>query len=128
ELQEPPAGDTLQPPAGADPPAASAPVQAPVDNEPAAESTQDAPTWWRVSFGVFGVLVALFYLFASFARLEIFKMLLASFFPLTLLIVAVLGSIVMGLATPTEAAAMGAMGGFLLALAYRRLTFGVLKE
>ena len=38
-------------------------------------------------------------------------MLLASFFPLALLILAVLGSIVFGLATPTEAAAVGAFGG-----------------
>ena len=45
-----------------------------------------------------------------------------------ILILAVLGSIVLGLATPTEAAAVGALGGFLLAAAYRRLTLGVLKE
>jgi tripartite ATP-independent transporter DctM subunit len=77
---------------------------------------------------VIGAIVALFYLFLSFARLEIFKMLLASFFPLMIMILAVLGSIVLGLATPTEAAAMGALGGFLLAAAYRRLTLGVLKE
>ena len=55
-------------------------------------------------------------------------MLLASFFPLVLLILSVLGSIVMGLATPTEAAAMGALGGMLLAAAYRRLNLAVLKE
>ena len=79
-------------------------------------------------FAIFGSLTALFYLFLSYARLEIFKMLLTSFFPLMLMIVAVLGSIVMGLATPTEAAAMGALGGFLLALAYRRLTMDVVKE
>ncbi|CFW36315.1 TRAP-type mannitol/chloroaromatic compound transport system%2C large permease [Bordetella pertussis] len=41
---------------------------------------------------------------------------------------AVLGSIVFGLATPSEAAAMGALGGALLALAYRRLTMPVLRE
>ena len=87
-----------------------------------------APTWWWVVFAIFGSLTALFYLFLSYARLEIFKMLLTSFFPLMLMIVAVLGSIVMGLATPTEAAAMGALGGFLLALAYRRLTMDVVKE
>jgi TRAP-type mannitol/chloroaromatic compound transport system permease large subunit len=55
----------------------------------------------------------------SWERLEIFKMLLASFFPLALLILAVLGSIVFGLATPAEAAAVGAFGGFLLTVAYR---------
>jgi TRAP-type mannitol/chloroaromatic compound transport system permease large subunit len=46
-------------------------------------------------------------------------MLLASFFPLTILILAVLGSIVFGFATPTEAAAVGAFGGFILAAVYR---------
>jgi TRAP-type mannitol/chloroaromatic compound transport system permease large subunit len=46
-------------------------------------------------------------------------MLLASFFPLAVLIIAVLGSIVFGLATPTEAAAVGAFGGILLAGTYR---------
>jgi TRAP-type mannitol/chloroaromatic compound transport system permease large subunit len=49
-----------------------------------------------------------FYALLSFTRLEVFKMLLTSFFPLLVLILAVLGSIVMGLATPTEAAAVGA--------------------
>ncbi len=46
-------------------------------------------------------------------------MLLSSFFPLAIMIIAVLGSIVLGLATPTEAAAVGALGGFVLAAAYR---------
>ncbi|MCX7161846.1 MAG: TRAP transporter large permease subunit, partial [Rhodocyclales bacterium] len=64
----------------------------------------------------------------TFARLEIFKMLLGSFFPLAMLILAVLGTIVFGLATPTEAAAMGSMGGLLLAAAYGRLNMGVVKE
>lgn len=39
-----------------------------------------------------------------------------------------LGSILLGLATPTEGAAMGAFGAFLLTLAYRRLTFKKFKE
>jgi tripartite ATP-independent transporter DctM subunit len=69
-----------------------------------------------------------FYVFFTFARLEIFKMLLSSLFPLAFMILAVLGSIVFGLATPTEAAAMGAFGGILLAGAYRRLNFSMLKE
>jgi TRAP-type mannitol/chloroaromatic compound transport system permease large subunit len=55
-------------------------------------------------------------------------MLLTSFFPLLILILAVLGSIVMGLATPTEAAAVGALGGFILAAAYRQLNMTVVKE
>jgi TRAP-type mannitol/chloroaromatic compound transport system permease large subunit len=45
-------------------------------------------------------------------------MLLASFFPLAVLILAVLGTIVFGLATPTEAAAVGSLGGFVLAAMY----------
>jgi TRAP-type mannitol/chloroaromatic compound transport system permease large subunit len=55
----------------------------------------------------------------NWQRLEVFKMLLASFFPLAVMIIAVLGSIVFGLATPTEAAAVGAFGGLLLAGVYR---------
>ena len=44
------------------------------------------------------------------------------------MILAVLGTIVFGLATPTEAAAMGSLGGLLLAAAYRRLNMQVLRE
>jgi hypothetical protein len=74
------------------------------------------------------VALAIFYAYFSFARLEIFKMLLGSFFPLAVMIMAVLGTIVFGLATPTEAAAMGALGGFVLAAAYKRLSIDVVKE
>jgi TRAP-type mannitol/chloroaromatic compound transport system permease large subunit len=69
-----------------------------------------------------------FYRGLTAERFEIMRMLVASFVPLALLIAAVLGSIVLGIATPTEAAAMGALGGLLLALAYRRLNFGVVRE
>ena len=55
--------------------------------------------------------------------LEIYKDLLFSFVPLTLLIVTVLGSILGGLATPAEAAAMGALGSMVLAVLYRALTW-----
>ncbi|THD81368.1 TRAP transporter large permease subunit [Aliigemmobacter aestuarii] len=55
-------------------------------------------------------------------------MLLTSFFPLAILILAVLGSILFGLATPTEAASIGALGGMLLAVAYRAMTFQRLRE
>jgi tripartite ATP-independent transporter DctM subunit len=72
--------------------------------------------------------MAIFYVTLTWARLEIFRLLAQSFFPLTVLIAAVLGSIGFGLATPSEAAAMGALGGALLALAYRRLTFPVIKD
>jgi tripartite ATP-independent transporter DctM subunit len=48
--------------------------------------------------------------------------------PMAFIIFAALGSILFGLATPTEAAAMGASGALLLTLLYRRLTFSVLRE
>jgi TRAP-type mannitol/chloroaromatic compound transport system permease large subunit len=82
--------------------------------------------WLALAAGT-GALAFFYWLF-TFARLEIFKMLLGSFFPLAVLILAVLGSIVFGLATPTEAAAVGAFGGLILAAAYRQLNFGVIKE
>jgi tripartite ATP-independent transporter DctM subunit len=56
------------------------------------------------------------------------KLLFTSFFPLALLILAVLGTIMFGLATPTEAAAIGAFGAVILAACYRALTWGRLKE
>ncbi|PJA57698.1 MAG: C4-dicarboxylate ABC transporter [Rhodocyclales bacterium CG_4_9_14_3_um_filter_68_10] len=55
-------------------------------------------------------------------------MLLQAFFPLAVLILAVLGAILFGLATPTEAAALGAMGSMVLAAGYRALTWERLKE
>ena len=48
--------------------------------------------------------------------------------PLAVLIIAALGSILFGLATPTEASAMGALGAILLTIAYRRLTVSVFVE
>jgi tripartite ATP-independent transporter DctM subunit len=54
--------------------------------------------------------------------------LLTSFFPLALLIVSVLGAILFGLATPSEAAGAGALASLVLAAAYRSLNFGMLKE
>ena len=54
--------------------------------------------------------------------------LLTSFFPLAVLIMSVLGAIVFGLATPTEAASVGAFGSLVLAAAYRALDFQRLKE
>jgi len=54
--------------------------------------------------------------------------LLVSFFPLAILITTVLGAILLGLATPAEAAGVGAAGGLLLAAIYRSLTWGRLKE
>jgi tripartite ATP-independent transporter DctM subunit len=48
--------------------------------------------------------------------------------PLLLLIVATLGSILAGLATPTEASGIGALGALILAVVYRRLTYAGLKQ
>ncbi len=48
--------------------------------------------------------------------------------PLAVLIMSVLGCILLGLATPAEAAGVGAMGGLVLALVYRSLTWERFKE
>ena len=148
-LQEPPdTGGVQEPPAAdseAEPPAAAASVQEPpavarvaspagVASAAVADGASASPKrvpasngyWIGLAMGAAALLV--FYALLSFTRLEVFKMLLTSFFPLLILILAVLGSIVMGLATPTEAAAIGALGGFLLAIAYRQLNFTMVKE
>ncbi len=59
---------------------------------------------------------------------EVIMMLAKSFLPLSLLILSVLGAIMFGIATPTEAAAVGALGAALLAAAYRSLTWQALRE
>jgi tripartite ATP-independent transporter DctM subunit len=51
-----------------------------------------------------------------------------AFVPLAALIMAVLGSILFGLATPSEAAAMGALGGIILAIVYRAFSWNRLRE
>ena len=88
----------------------------------------DAPLWFWIMTGILGAILLLYYALLTWVRLEIFKMLLSSFFPLAVLILFVLGSIVFGLATPTEAAAVGAIGGFILAAAYKQLNMTVIKE
>jgi tripartite ATP-independent transporter DctM subunit len=55
-------------------------------------------------------------------------LLLEAFVPLAVLVLAVLGSILFGLATPTEAAAVGALGSLILAAAYRALKWQRLQE
>ncbi|MCU7374063.1 TRAP transporter large permease subunit [Paucibacter sp. O1-1] len=112
--------------------ATPAPSEASAAAPAAADAVQTerkpASTGFWIGLGIGALALLAFYAILSFARLEIFKMLLSSFFPLLVLIMAVLGSIVFGLATPTEAAAVGALGGFLLAVAYRQLTLSVVKE
>jgi tripartite ATP-independent transporter DctM subunit len=61
-------------------------------------------------------------------RRVVYWQLLTSFVPLTALIMLVLGSILGGLATPAEAAAMGALGGLVLAALYRSLNWQMLKD
>ena len=98
---------------------------------PAAVTSEIQPvsnTYW-LTLVIGSVLLILFYSWIfTIARLQLFKMLLSSFFPLAVMILAVLGSIVFGLATPSEAAAVGALGGFLLAAAYKQLKTRVIKE
>jgi TRAP-type mannitol/chloroaromatic compound transport system permease large subunit len=143
-VQEPPgAGGVQEPPGSSDatasgagaasevaaPPAQS--VQEPpgaTTPNPAAAERRPAPSGYWTGLAIGAAVMAAYYALLSFARLEIFKMLLASFFPLLIMILAVLGSIVFGLATPTEAAAVGAFGGFVLAAAYRQLNFTMVKE
>jgi TRAP-type mannitol/chloroaromatic compound transport system permease large subunit len=138
-LKEPPAEPTKDTPstdvAKASTPAAAAATvtpNAPPTGAAAAETANaqrlSAPTGFWITLAIGIAALAAFYAILTFARLEIFKMLLGSFFPLAVLIMAVLGTIVFGLATPTEAAAMGSMGGLLLAAAYRRLNVGVVRE
>jgi TRAP-type mannitol/chloroaromatic compound transport system permease large subunit len=90
--------------------------------------SRDAPMWFWVMTAIFVAMLAIYYLLLTWVRLEIFKMLLGSFFPLAILIMFVLGSIVFGLATPTEAAAIGAIGGVILAAAYKQLNIRVIRE
>jgi tripartite ATP-independent transporter DctM subunit len=54
---------------------------------------------------------------------EVVRELALGLVPPAVLVLASLGSILSGLATPTEGAAMGAFGALLLTLAYRRLTW-----
>ena len=121
-LQEPPADNATEKAAttAAAPAVEAQSVVAPLAAEtlPVAERLP-VPNWFWIMFGISAAFMLLIYMLWTWQRLEIFKMLLGSFFPLAVLILAVLGSIVMGFATPTEAAAVGAFGGFLLAAAYR---------
>jgi TRAP-type mannitol/chloroaromatic compound transport system permease large subunit len=123
-------GAIQTPPAATEKAALPAADVAKVKADGSAESVTSlpVPTWFWIVFAIGLAMLALFYGVLNAARLEIFKMLLASFFPLAFMILSVLGTIVFGLATPTEAAAVGAAGGILLAAAYRQLNFGVVRE
>ena len=127
ELKEP-AGSGLEEPPGAEQAKVAEPVAKTADiaatAKPAAAAVGRDPTppaFWYVLAGGLTFLAA-FYAVFTFTRLEVFKMLLTSFFPLSVMILAVLGTILFGLATPTEAAAVGSLGGFILASVYLLLT------
>jgi tripartite ATP-independent transporter DctM subunit len=59
---------------------------------------------------------------------QIVREFFAGIVPLAVIIFAALGSIIVGLATPTEAAAMGAAGAVVLTLFYGRLTYPMFRE
>jgi TRAP-type mannitol/chloroaromatic compound transport system permease large subunit len=103
--------------------AATAPAgQPPAAMEAKAPERLPVPNWYWIVFAIGVGLLVLVYWLWNWERLEVFKLLLTSFFPLSLLILAVLGSIVFGLATPAEAAAVGAFGGFVLTVVYRAVS------
>ena len=109
-------------------PKAAANASAAVEQDKAPAERQPTPMWFWIMLGIGLAIGAIFYYSLTMARLEIFKMLLGSFFPLAVLILFVLGTIVFGLATPTEAAAVGSLGGFILAWAYKQLNMDVVRE
>jgi TRAP-type mannitol/chloroaromatic compound transport system permease large subunit len=129
-LAEPPVDNELGGPQALQevPAAATSPEEEEASGENNEQVLPSLPTGFWITLAIGAAALAIFYFTLGFAQLEVFKMLLTSFFPLAILILAVLGTIVFGLATPSEAAAMGALGGLLLAAAYRRLNFGMLKE
>jgi tripartite ATP-independent transporter DctM subunit len=59
---------------------------------------------------------------------QIVREFFAGVVPLAAIIFAALGSIIAGLATPTEASAMGATGAVVLSLLYRRLNYKMLRD
>ncbi len=59
---------------------------------------------------------------------EVVWMMITSFVPLAVLIMAVLGAILFGWASPTEAAGVGAFGGLFLAACYRTLSWQMMRE
>jgi len=114
-------GEGTQESRGAAPTVEEKPVSAAAAT--AAPERLPVPLWLWIVLGVGIGAIALIYWLWNWERLEVFKLLLTSFFPLALMIIAVLGSIVFGLSTPSEAAAVGGFGGFVLAAIYRFIGF-----
>ncbi|MBX3499822.1 MAG: TRAP transporter large permease subunit [Alphaproteobacteria bacterium] len=88
-----------------------------------------APIWSAAFVGLIAYLVALA---NKYARLGILSRLAQQvvlvMMPPLALIFLVLGTIFIGLATPTEGGAMGATGALLMAMSYRRLTWSLLRQ
>ncbi len=139
---EPPGAESAAA-AGVAPPAAAGGVEEPPGAEKLAEpgaageataagatgpERKQTPRAFWIALALAAAFLALLYVMFTFERLEILKMLMTSFFPLSALIIAVLGSIIFGWATPTEAAALGAAGAMVLTALYRRFTWEVLRE
>ncbi|NKB23884.1 MAG: TRAP transporter large permease subunit [Kiritimatiellae bacterium] len=59
---------------------------------------------------------------------QLFKQVVFVMFPPLILILVVLGSIFFGIATPTEAGALGSVGAMIIAACSKRLTFTALKQ
>ena len=100
-------------------PGASGELAEPPPTPEAPEAGTRVPTWFWIGLTIAAAAALLGYAALTFERLTLWRMLLTSFFPLAFLIAAVLGTIVFGLATPAEAAAAGAVGGYALAAAYQ---------
>ena len=126
--EPPPEGAQASVAAAPTTPAGAQPAPAVAFQPPPPALRVPAPLWfWGVLAMGLATLVATYALLTG-ERFQILKLLLGSFFPLATLILSVLGSIIFGWATPTEAAAMGSTGGMVLAAAYGKLTFTVVKE
>ena len=92
---------------------------------------------WVGGFPIFSVVLFAFMILLGFLALPIYRTdadsrfefsnlwdeFFAGLMPPTILISFALGSILLGFATPAEAAAMGAFGSILLSIAYRKFTF-----
>ncbi len=126
-LKEPPVEGLKEPPGASAPsvttsglasPTAASPSKASDAAKTVAAEKLPTPKWFWILLSVIVASLAFFYAILNWQRVEIYKLLLESFFPLAFMILAVLGSIVFGLATPTEAAAIGSIGGFVLAACY----------
>ena len=62
------------------------------------------------------------------SRIDLYKRVVKSLIPPLFLVMAVLGSIFLGFASPTESAAVGALGAMLLAIAHGKLSLAALKD